>query len=512
MRAIAIAAWLPALQAMGVWGVAGSAPAAQPAFWSALSAAPPAALVPLLRQLPEGPAAAALQAKMTAVASLPAEEQARLAAVLETARAGAVAGMVEAAGRETAVAASAESMSRLGALRQELDGALASRVYGEEAALRAGRDGVAREEGVVRRALVSRSLAAGAAALEEESMLKDFIDDFHADLRRQRPDLFQLKLKKAAESEAAFNRAFPQLFYEHLRGAPEAGALARSKRVLLAGDLHPDNTELADHADRRVLQANDFDDAGRAPAALEIARVLVGAGLLAEGAERGRLAAEARAGYKKALGLRFKEWADAIADEHAVRRAEAQDMDWPHRAGKPVADAVLAGRLLGAAGLDAADWKVFDRSGSGLSSIGMRRYMFVSKKHGHVWELKQLRPSALLFFTGEAPPRSELPRVEEAWKELRKAPVEMRGLRFDGLEWSLRRREKDRTSLAYGHAASAARVLGGLAAQMHRQLADEADLKAALDSVTPELVTRALDFMGRMRGALIELMRKGTWG
>ena len=56
--------------------------------------------------------------------------------------------------------------------------------------------------------------------------------------------------------------------------------------------------------------------------------------------------------------------------------------------------------------------------GSGLSSIGMERYIFVSKNHDHVFELKELRASALEFFTLAPEGRSDRERVADAYARL----------------------------------------------------------------------------------------------
>lgn len=350
-------------------------------------------------------------------------------------------------------------------------------------------------------------------AARDEAMMRRFVEDFHAVLMRERPDLFRAKMLKAAASGLAFYRAFPQLFYEDLKRAPEAADLAAAKPALLAGDLHAENLELVPLGRARIPQPNDFDDAGVAPVSLEIARLLGSAGTLAEGGEeRAELIGQAARAYATSVSETFSDWAGRVQDEKSVRGAKEVDYDWAGRAGAPLADAALAARLLKAAGLDADEWTVHDRAGAGLSSIGQRRYLFLGKTRGHVFELKELRDSALLFFTGEPAPGSNRPRVDAAAERLREVPVETRTLAFEGREWSLRRREAVRAVLVLDRSKSSARALGGLGAQLHRRGASEGELREALRLVTPELVERSLDFMSRMRGALAALIKSGVWG
>jgi len=350
-------------------------------------------------------------------------------------------------------------------------------------------------------------------ARKMEDEMRKFVEAFHKDLMAERPDLFELKMKKAAASEFAFYRAFPQLFYAQLKKEPEAEALAQAKKARLAGDLHAENAELVQRKSKRVLQPNDFDDTGVAPVALEIARVLGSAGVLAKTpADRSALIQEAAQAYKRSAGQKFSDWADGLKAEKSVSQAKEKDRDWAKQAGAPLADAELAQRLLKEAGLDAKVWTVHDRAGSGLSSIGMRRYLFISKDHDHVFELKELRSSALLAFTGEKAPVSNRPRLDAAFRELRDVSVDARTLAFDGKEWSLRRREATVTSLDLDREMSAARVLAGLGAQLHRHEVTKGELNDALKAVPAELVERSLQFMAGMRDALRQLLRDGAWG
>lgn len=343
--------------------------------------------------------------------------------------------------------------------------------------------------------------------------MRKFVEAFHKELMQERPDLFELKMKKAAASEFAFYRAFPQLFYAQLKRAPEAPVLAQTRKILLAGDLHAENSELVSFRSKSVLQPNDFDDAAIAPVALEIARLLGSAGALTDKPkDRAALIQEASRAYAKSTGEKFSDWVDGLKEEKSVRDAKQEDREWAKRVGPPLSDAELARRLLKAAGLDAEVWTVHDRMGSGLSSIGMRRYLFISKEHDHVFELKELRGSALLYFTQEAEPDSQRPRIDAAFKDLREVPAEARTLSFDGKEWVLRRREAKQAGLNLDRAKSAARVLAGLGAQLHRQGATMGELDNALKAVPTELVERSLQFMSGMRDALRKLLRDGAWG
>lgn len=342
--------------------------------------------------------------------------------------------------------------------------------------------------------------------------MRAFIEQTHGDLLRKRPDLFHLKMRKAAASEKAFYRAFPNLFYSKLKSLPEAGSLASAVEVRSAGDVHADNVEISGYRRQWVPQVNDFDDSGKAPASLEIARTLGAAALLDDDHESRRdKVEEARTGYRKALRQGFDGWARSIQDEGAVKDASSRDYDWPHNAGERVTDRKLAARLHKETGLDPEVWKVHDRAGSGLSSIGMRRYMFLSDKEGFVWELKQLRASALEFFTGKPMAESDRRRLEKAFAELRRSPSEAAFLTFDGVDWLLRRREQEMTRLDYSRKSSSARVLGGLAAQMHRVSAAPDRLNKALASVSTDLVLETVEFMEDMRGALRKLLREGAW-
>ncbi|MBI4425210.1 MAG: DUF2252 family protein [Elusimicrobia bacterium] len=403
-----------------------------------------------------------------------------------------------------------EGLAHADRLRASVERAVATGLLGEDRPLAQALEGLAQAERGLRRAALARASAAIAGALtatDEEARLREFVEALDGSVLRGRPELFRLKMSKAAESDAAFNRAFPQLFYARLRRYPESGT---SPSLSLAGDLHPENAELVRYQEHWAPQPNDLDDAGSAPVTLELARVLGGAGLLAERGERRReLIADAREGYSAALGLEFSAWTRAIREEKAVRRAKTKDRDWLRRAGAPVPDHKRADRLRALAGLD-GPWRVYDRSDGGLSSIGLRRYLFIHPERRHVYELKELRDSALSYYTG--PPRREdnRRRVEEAYRRLRRAPVKFRTLSFEGRDWALRRQEVSRTVLDLDHRRSSARVLGGLAAQLHRDQASAAELRAALAAAEP-WVEDILEFMSRMRSALLSLLRSGTW-
>ena len=356
-----------------------------------------------------------------------------------------------------------------------------------------------------------RSAASAVDAESEEQELRAFIEDFHKDLIKEDPALFQQKMKKAVASDQRFFRAFPQLYYQILSRRTEAKVLARTKRLLLDGDLHPENTELVAYKDIVALQPNDFDDAGKAPVALDMARMLGGAALLGPKAKRRALIAEASSAYKKALKLDFKTWAAQASQEDAVRRSHRIDRGWANSAGKPVTDRKLATRLLKAAGLSEDKWAVFDRKGAGLSSIGMHRYMFIHRKKGHAWEMKELRGPALAYFGPVGGPAKDRDRVAAAYDQLRKVPADATTFRFDGRDWMLRRRPAWQQNLRYGDAASAARVIGGMAARMHARQTGAADLTDALKKTTPRLIEGSLEAMDRMRSILKRLLKAGTW-
>ncbi len=342
--------------------------------------------------------------------------------------------------------------------------------------------------------------------------LKSFLDLRHADVIATRPDLFQLKLDKASQSDFAFFRGFPELVYLKLEQSAQAAKLAATPRVRLDGDFHAENVELVAPGDKRPTpQVNDLDDSALGPAALDVARMLAGAALLpSASAKPADLAGEARAAYDGSLSKSFKEWRDSLPGEKAVDGSAAVDRQWRKHAGTRVDDPALAAKLRQAAGLR-DDWDVYDRRGAGLSSIGLRRYMFVSDKHGHAVELKQLRAPAPAFFTRELS-ETDAERTTRGYAQLRQIPAGASVATLDGRPWLLRRRESKQQGLELSHARSAARVLGGLLAQLHRAQASEADLKAAAAAVGDSQVEALVSYVKQLRLWLQELVQADAWG
>lgn len=356
-----------------------------------------------------------------------------------------------------------------------------------------------------------------AAALPSgRESLRIYVEKSHAELRASRPDMFLKKMRRSGESDFGFFRVFPDLFYRNLRASRQAPELLNTARLFLLGDLHIENVELVEArvkgVKRVVPQFNDYDDAGRAPVAADLARLFAGAGLLWDSPrERDKLQEAARRSYLESLDMSFTDWAETIADEKAITEARGEDKDWFHTAGPRVADRALAKRLFKMTGLEPAKRRAFDRMGSGGSSIGHRRYMFASPERKDAWDLKELAPSALEAFTGKRMPQAHRARVGEGIARLRQVPDEARTLRGDGADWVLRRREGEQTFLSREHPVSAARVLGGFAAQVHRSQASAAELEKALRAVTPEVAAASLRYFSRMRQALRALLESGVW-
>ncbi len=344
--------------------------------------------------------------------------------------------------------------------------------------------------------------------------VKAFIDAFHKDLIIERPALFQAKLAKAAASDFNFYRAFPQLQFAQLRQSPRAAALAASVLGRSAGDAHPDNVELVDFDGKRVAQVNDFDDSGLAPLAIDIVRTVAGTWFLSEAAEAERrsILEEASKGYRDGLRKSFPQWADAIQTEKALQEARTRDREWLKNAGTPLTDEPLAERLAKHAGVVRKDWKAFDRVGAGLSSIGVRRYMFASAQRADAFELKQLRASALEFFTGKPQAETDAARVAAGFAELRRVSAELSTYRDDGADWSTRRRAGVHVTLSSKHPKSAARVIGGMLAQMHlaQGIAPER-LEAALAAASVAAAEESAKAMARFRQALVQLLKDGAW-
>ncbi|MBI5201505.1 MAG: DUF2252 family protein [Elusimicrobia bacterium] len=344
--------------------------------------------------------------------------------------------------------------------------------------------------------------------------VKAFVDAFHKDLIVQNPVLFKQKLAKAAESDFNFYRAFPQLQYAELRQSPHAAALAASVTGRAAGDAHPDNVELVDFDGRKVAQVNDFDDSGIAPLAVDIVRTVAGTWFLTEAsdAERRMILEEARKGYRDGLKQDFAKWSESIQSEKSLKEARSRDREWLKHAGTPLSDEPLAERLAKFAGVERKDWKPFDRAGAGLSSIGVRRYMFASDRRSDAYELKQLRASALEYFTGAPQSETDAARVAEGFSKLRKVSAELSTFAFDAADWSTRRREGSHVTLDPKHPKSAARVIGGMLAQMHlAQGLAPARLEEALAAASVRAAEESATAMARFRKELVQLLKDGAW-
>ncbi|MBI4346640.1 MAG: DUF2252 family protein [Elusimicrobia bacterium] len=343
--------------------------------------------------------------------------------------------------------------------------------------------------------------------------LKAFIDSAHQELRARRPELLRAKLERAATSDFEFYRGFPNLQYATLKRGAHAEAIGRTASERIAADVHPDNVELVELDGRRVPQVNDFDDSGVAPVGLDLVRGLAGTWFLDEAPEvkrRERLAAAAD-GYRAALRLGFDAWAESIQEEPAVRAARRRDREWYHRAGVPLKDEGLAGRLAAFAGIPRPEWEPFDRAGAGLSSIGVRRYMFASKSRTDAYELKQLRAAALESFTGKPLGEPDRERVRRGFAELRRVDAEVKTFRFEGSDWSTRRREGAHVQLSHERAESAARVIGGLLAQMHRSRGLPAGRLEEALAVSLPAAEESAKAMAAYRRELARLLAEGTW-
>ncbi len=369
----------------------------------------------------------------------------------------------------------------------------------------------ARERGAGAAGLANE-IAAALAAPTDQSSLKSWLEKTHAVLRRDRPDLFAIKMRKAAESDLAFNRAFPQLFYRLLSQSKDAQRLADTPRLRLAGDLHAENVEIVSHKDGDVPQVNDFDDTAKAPAGLEAARAFVSAAILGRtAAEAKRLFTAAREAYLRALGMGFKEWAKEVSLEEAVTSAQPRKRHWRRDAGPKLSNAEAA-RARTLAGLG-EKWDAHHREGAGLSSIGVRRTLLVREGRDEAWELKELREqSALSAFPGAVDYAPVEKRVAQAYEELRKVPVTARTSTSGGAAWLVRERQGTETILDLADGASAARALGGLAAQMQRgQVADAGSLALVADALSPETASGLVLRIKTLRAALAQLIEDGTW-
>lgn len=348
------------------------------------------------------------------------------------------------------------------------------------------------------------------AALDDQALRK-FVETRGARTRRQRPDLFLMKMRQAASSDFAFFRGMPDLFYHCLSRGPRAAQAARAPELFLCGDIHAENAEIVEHKGLPLPQFNDFDDCGRGPAALDQARLLTGAAFIGNGAKasHAELIAQARQGYLESLRMSFGSWRRSVALEAAVEEGPVFERQW-HRHGLPLTNAAFAERLFETTGLKPRRWDVLDRAGSGLSSIGVRRYLFAHVRRPHARELKEVRPAAISLFTGKTS-AAQGARVARAFEALRRSPVEARPVAGLGAEWVLRRREGTQRSLALEHAVSAARVLGGLAAQVHKAQCPSKELAGSLSVLDDRAILGLVAEMSAMRAGLSRLVDSGLW-
>lgn len=348
--------------------------------------------------------------------------------------------------------------------------------------------------------------AATPGVIGDSSGLEEFLECFHRELIRERPDLYRAKLERAAMSDFEFFRAFPQLGYAELRR--RRAGLGRSPVLRLHGDAHGRNVVLIEFDGRRTPALSDFDDSDRGPVSVELARMLTGAALLAGGDRPRRLERAAARAYAESLGMKIDQWLEVASREKAVTKAEPEARDWRNE-GRPLEDRREAARILRAAGRTPAGWRVRDRRGAGSSSIGVRRYVLVPRRGRGAWELKELRGPALEYWTGrraKVPPRE---RVAAALGALRYHDDGSRTLRFEGRDWLLRPRQAVEAALSFEHPRSAARVLGGLLAQAHRaQGISPARLRAALESLPKGLVRDSLRAVRRLRRELSRLLAR----
>ncbi|MBI3553370.1 MAG: DUF2252 family protein [Elusimicrobia bacterium] len=401
--------------------------------------------------------------------------------------------------------------------RDALDSSLA--LYGEIPELRTIRRKVGESLSAARGRLVTLPLREQAAKLGlalddpaapaplDKDSLRAFLEDRHKELLASNPEMFLRKMKKGADSDFAFFRGFPDVFYLSLRSRPEAAGLLKTPKLFLAGDLHYENIELMDDGKRLTPQVNDFDDAGPAPVAADLARMLTGVGLIGI-EDEAELYAQALDAYQQSLKQSFKKWADGLAAEKAVEKAKSEDRDWLNKGGKTIKDKSLAAKLFKLAGLDPAKWTALDRMGAGLSSIGVLRYLFAGAQHKHALELKELRASSLEFLTGAPLGPADRDRLAQAYLKLRQVPVDARTMPHDGKDWLLRRREGIQWSLNLDHQKSAARVIGGLVAQVHLASGGTpAQLEAAAREFSVRLALSSLQYMARMRALLAD----GVW-
>lgn len=350
-------------------------------------------------------------------------------------------------------------------------------------------------------------------APEDLESLKSFLEFADKAVLKARPDLFLLKMQKAVKSDETFNRAFPNLLYLKLRSAAQAAELLKTPTLFLPGDFHAGNIEIIKTGKGLVPQVNDFDDAGRAPVAADLARMMVQAVLWeTPDVSSKELYQESLDAYHKSLEMDFKEWSRSIFDEKSVTEAKFKDRQWFSLAGTPIQDKNLSSHLLQIADLSEKEWQVFDRMGVGGSSIGMIRYLLASASYEYAKEIKELRPSALELFTGKPQALSDEERVGKAYSLLRAYPVAVKTFKENNRGWLVRRREGKEAKLDILFPKSAARVMAGLLAQIHRsQIEDISALKAAAVTVNFPLIISALKYMKSMRSLLAQLLKNAHW-
>ena len=353
-----------------------------------------------------------------------------------------------------------------------------------------------------------------AAKFSESESLRDYIERTHQDLIRDHRELFLLKMKKAEERPFAFFRGFPGLLYSQAALLPQAAALKKTPELMLHGDPHVENIEIAESHGRRVPQFNDFDDSDRSPVGLDLVRMLVGACLGGNGSAKDciNFAGAAAQAYQESLQSDFRDWVKTLDREKSTSKAESRDRKWPDHAGRKILDPGEAARVLKAASLDPREWEVFDRRGAGISSIGMRRYMFVSKKRGYVFELKELGAPALGGFGQKLPGWTARERVQAAYDTLRQIPAQTRTLSADGADWLLHRRKSHEAGLNMSHPLSAARVVGGLLGQAHRGQGVSAEkLAEAARSIPLDRIQALAGAFEAFRGELQRFLKEGVW-
>lgn len=274
-----------------------------------------------------------------------------------------------------------------------------------------------------------------------EAWLGEHVDVVEGDLER--------KHEKMARSTFSFFRGS---YYRFLQQWPDiGGALTGAPEILVAGDVHLSNFGTWRDAEGRLAWGlNDFDEAHRAPYALDLVR-LAASGILA--AAEGAVALHPKdvcdvvlAGYTESVDARgepilLAEDQGKLRDIALAALKPAEEY-WPALEGNPAWHSAVPHELscliesvLPEHGIEGR----YHRRTAGVGSLGQPRLAFIARWRGGrlAREAKALRPSAAAWLAGDVHAHSRAGELESCALRARDP-----WLRF-GARWVVRRLSPD---------------------------------------------------------------------